>query len=79
MTLLDLIDAPHVSLNAQLAAFFRERPTQWIDGRELGKVGGCYAYRTRISNLRRQPFNMTIENRQRKGDGFTISEYRYQP
>jgi len=68
---------------AQLAAFFRARPRIWIDGRTLSTVAGAYAWRTRTSDLRRSPFNMPIENRQRhiRVDGHlvTISEYRFVP
>ena len=53
------------TLIARLAQFVRQRPFVWIDGRELALVGGAYAWRTRISELRRAPFHMTIENRQR--------------
>lgn len=67
----------------RLAAFFLERPGCWVDGRVLAPIAGAYAWRTRISDLRRAPFLMTIENRQRTiqaGDGpCVISEYRYQP
>ena len=57
--------------------FFLSRPRQWVDGRELAAVCGGYAWRTRISDIRFPPFNMTIENRQRKEGRFTISEYRW--
>jgi hypothetical protein len=67
----------------RLAAFFRERPGCWIDGRTLGPIAGSYAWRTRISDLRRAPFLMTIENRlrsiQTEDGAITISEYRYVP
>jgi hypothetical protein len=67
----------------RLAAFFRRSPGTWYDGRELGMIAGCYGWRSRVSDLRRPPFNMTIENRQRTVGGptspFTISEYRYVP
>jgi len=71
-----------VSLVARLAAFLQDRPDQWIDGRILGDVGGCYAWRTRLSQLRRPPWNLHIENRIRRirsADGrrlFVRSEYR---
>jgi hypothetical protein len=72
-----------VTLVSRLAAFFRERPGCWIDGRRLGPIAGSYAWRTRISDLRRAPFHMQIENRIRSirtEDGaITISEYRYAP
>jgi hypothetical protein len=54
----------------------------WIDGRELGQVAGSYAWRTRVSELRRPPFVMTIENRQRRvhradSSHVVVSEYRF--
>ncbi len=66
-----------------LADLFRERPLVWIDGREL-EIAGRYAWRTRISDLRRLPFNMTIDNRQRRvgrpdGTHYVVSEYRFVP
>lgn len=66
-----------------LAQFFRARPLVWIDGREL-EIAGRYAWRTRISDLRRVPYCMNIENRQRRierPDGTThvVSEYRFVP
>ncbi len=81
---LDFTAAP-TSLNEKLAAYMRARAGQWLDGRELAKVGGAYAYRTRLSNLRKQPFNLVIENRQRRVEAeggwgkFVISEYRLVP
>lgn len=67
------------SRNEQLAAFFRARPNQWIDGRRL-EFAGSYAWRTRVSNLRKAPFGMVIENRLRATlPGALVSEYRYVP
>lgn len=67
------------SLVETLAAYFRARPRQWIDGLALAQVAGSYAWRSRLSELRRPPFTMTIENRQYKRDRFTVSEYRFVP
>ena len=62
---------------ARLAAYLLERRGMWIDGLELAKVGGAYAFRTRLSDLRRAPWHLTIENRQRRTEGgMVISEYR---
>lgn len=66
-----------------LAAYFANRPNVWIDGRAL-EFAGRYAWRTRVSELRKPPFSMTIENRQRRitredGMRVTVSEYRYRP
>jgi hypothetical protein len=73
-----------MTLIDRLAEYFRSRPFTWIDGRELGVVAGSYAWRTRCSDLRRPPYSMTIQNRQRRiplreGPTVTISEYRYLP
>ena len=61
----------------RLAVFFRAHPGVWIDGRELAEVAGAYAWRSRVSDLRRAPYSMAIENRQRKVGDYTISEYRF--
>lgn len=72
-----------MTLTTSLALFFRDHPGKWIDGRRLSKIAGYAAWRTRISDLRKSPFRMTIENRQRRvktADGaFVISEYRFVP
>lgn len=74
-----------MTLNDRLAAYFKARPYQWVDGMELARVAGSYAWRSRCSELRRQPFNMVIENRVRQRivnvDGATVkvSEYAYMP
>lgn len=62
--------------------FFLAQPNVWIDGRRFETEGGCYAWRSRISDVRRQ-FGMVIENRQRTVQGthgpYVLSEYRYVP
>lgn len=68
----------------RLSAFLRARPSVWVDGRDLAQIGGAYAWRTRVSELRRAPHFMKIENRQRQlassdGSRYTVSEYRYSP
>ncbi len=73
-----------MSLSERLAIYLTARPAQWVDGRELAKVAGAYAWRSRCSDLRKPPFNLTIENRQRKqqtllGETVTVSEYRLVP
>lgn len=61
----------------KVAQYFEARPGEWIDGLELERVGGRYAWRTRVSECR-QHLGMQIENRQRtRADGATASEYRY--
>jgi hypothetical protein len=70
-----------MSRSARLANFFRGSPGQWIDGRVLATVAGYYGWRSRVSDVRRPPYNLMIENRQRAvtqadGTAFTVSEYR---
>ncbi len=73
-----------MSLNDKLAAYFRERPHVWIDGMEIAKVAGHYAWRSRCSDLRRPKifggqYCMSILNRMRRTGDFVISEYMYVP
>jgi hypothetical protein len=65
------------SLNDKLETFFRARPNTWIDGKELATIAGGYGWRSRCSDLRKR--GLTVENRQRRCGGYTISEYRYVP
>lgn len=80
-----MTDTEHTaSLTARLAHFFSERPGAWIDGRQIAHIAGAYGWRTRISDARRAPHFLSIENRQRRmatedGKKFTVSEYRYVP
>ena len=72
-----------MTLCTRLAEYFRRFPNTWIDGRALSHVAGSYAWRTRVSDLRKPPFNMAIENRQAKHrterGPYVVSEYRYVP
>lgn len=91
MNLLDLAEAPPTtslatllagdSMCARVARVLIANRGKWVDGRELSKVGGYAAYRTRISDLRHAPWLLSIENRQRTvtldtGESFVASEYR---
>lgn len=69
---------PVTTYRDEVAAYFRERPGRWIDGFELARIGGAYAWRTRVSECRTQ-LSMSIENRQRTVNRRTVSEYRYLP
>lgn len=60
------------TLTDRLEAFFRSRPNVWIDGMQLSKVAGQYAWRSRCSDLRKR--GMTIENRQRRITKFLVAE-----
>ena len=61
-----------------IRALFVARPHDWIDGRQLAQVGGYAAWRTRVSDCRRQ-FGMRIENEVETRPDLTISRYRYIP
>jgi hypothetical protein len=62
-----------------VAQYFKARPNTWIDGMTLRDVGGCYAWRTRVSEVRRQ-LGLNIVNRVRRLEsGVAVSEYMYVP
>ena len=64
------------SFTEAVAALFLSRPGQWIDARELMRVGGQCAWRTRVSEARRR-YGWIIENRVRTvPGGVRVSEYR---
>lgn len=67
------------SLCARVARMLLSKRGQWVDGRELARVGGYAAYRTRISDLRQAPWWFQIDNRVRTvtedGRTFKVSEY----
>jgi hypothetical protein len=59
-------------------ALFRALPGVWIDGLIVARVGGAYAWRTRVSEARKI-IGGTIENRVRRKGARKISEYRFVP
>lgn len=78
---LDFTPTPK-TLKAKVLALLQARPNTWIDGLEIAMVGGRYAWRSRLSDLRQK--GHVIENRTRRvktltGQTVTISEYRYRP
>lgn len=59
-----------------VAGYLMARRNQWVSGLDLAKIGGAYAWRTRVSNCRTE-LGMTIENRVRTLEsGVKVSEYR---
>ena len=66
----------------RVAAYFIAQPHVWINAVQLETIGGRQAWRTRISDCRRE-LGMNIENRQWVGrsrcGAFKVSEYRYVP
>lgn len=76
------VSPPATTSVGRLAQFFRDNPDRWIDGRRLSAIAGSYAWRTRVSDLRREPFVMTVINRQVRqksptGKPFVVSEYMF--
>lgn len=63
-----------------VAAFFKARPHQWIDGMEIREFAGGYGgWSARIRDARRE-YGMQIENRVRVFEGGRkVSEYRFVP
>jgi len=71
-----------MTLTEQLARFFREHAGEWLGARQL-EFAGRQAWRTRVSDLRKPPYGMTIENEVKRiktdqGE-IRMSRYRYQP
>lgn len=48
----------------RVADYLKSRPNTWIDGMTLAQIGGTYAWRSRVSDARRD-LGLQIENRQR--------------
>jgi len=67
-----------MTLTHRVRHLFLAHPNEWIDGRELAKIGGYAAWRTRLSECR-QRFGMAIENRVTHHEDHTVSKYRYTP
>jgi hypothetical protein len=69
------------TLTDKLAQYFRLLPNQWVDGLDLARVAGSYAWRSRCSDLRKPPYGMTIENKVERVQGmdgiYRRSLYRY--
>lgn len=63
-----------------VADLLKQQPGVWVHWRDIAQVGGACAWRTRLSDARKQ-FGMRIENRVRYvQDGmrrYKVSEYRY--
>jgi hypothetical protein len=71
------------SFRDRVAEYFKAKPHAWIDGMALEAIGGKYAWRSRVSDCRRQ-LGMDIRNRQQRqtdadGKTWTVSWYCYEP
>jgi len=66
----------------RIARYFQTRPNQWIRAVELEPIGGRQAWRSRLSDARRE-FGMRIDNRwyteHTPFGKVRRSEYRYVP
>ena len=67
----------------KVAAYFQSKPNVWIDGMALEQIGGRYAWRSRISDCRKE-LGMDIRNRQQRmtdaeGKTWTVSWYMFVP
>ncbi len=61
----------------RVAALFKAKPGQWIEWHELAAIGGALAWRTRVSDARRE-LSMQIDNKVFKlPDGTKVSCYRF--
>jgi len=62
-----------------VAELFMSQPNTWISGMAIAAIGGCFAWRTRISDARRE-YHLNIRNRcrrvkRRDGSIYIESEY----
>ena len=70
------IDLPlDYTLTNNVAHYLHAHVNEWVDGLTLSKIGGAYAWRSRVSDCRKK-YHMVIENRMRRAGRVTISEYR---
>ena len=69
---------PRNTFRANVVNLFKAYPNQWIDARNLQRVGGNMAWRTRVSDARRLD-GMRIDNRYRRVGDLVVSEYRFVP
>jgi hypothetical protein len=70
---------PELTYRDAVAHYFKAHPNTWIDGLELARVGGAYAWRTRVSECRE--LGMTIDNEVRTYPNTRrkVSLYKYSP
>ena len=69
----------HRHFREAVAATFKAHPGEWLSVYVLMQVGGAMAWRTRISECRRD-LGMPIENKiERDANGVAVSYYRYTP
>ena len=60
-----------------VASYLKARPNQWVSADDLAAVGGRWAWRTRVSQARRE-YGMQIDNVVKtRPNGSKESLYRY--
>jgi hypothetical protein len=72
-----------MTLTDKLERFLLEHPNTWIDGKDLAGTAGTYAWRSRVSDVRKRfrARGWDIENRQKRitiapGQLYVRSDYR---
>lgn len=69
----------HRTFRDAIADEFRAHPGEWLSCYALMQVGGALAWRTRVSECRRD-LAMTIENKiERDRNGVAVSYYKFTP
>lgn len=69
---------------AKVARLLLSKRGEWFDYWQVAQVGGQCAWRTRISDIRKAPWFLDVENRQTRvtrpdGSSFVVSQYRIAP
>lgn len=74
---------PRHSYTEDVLRYFTDKPGEFCDGLSLARIGGAYAWRTRVSEARQRLLAAgqgDIINAQiRLADGRVQSLYRYEP
>lgn len=70
-----------INYRANVEAYFRAYPGEWLPASAFLTVGGKMAWRTRIADARKtfEREGGSLENRQQRVNGGVLSEYRYLP
>jgi len=70
------------SYTSDVLVYLTARPGAWVDGLDLARIGGAYAWRTRVSNARtllEAAGRGTIENALVRQGKSVRSRYRFVP
>jgi hypothetical protein len=61
-----------------VAHYLEAHRARWVDGLTLARVGGAYAWRTRVSECRQHRGMRITQRTRRLRSGRLVSEYRYE-